>query len=72
MSERWKYQIKSGGFWGLFMIGFTTIFGLKEMSFMQQISTPNFYIRVAGYLVLGIFVLGYINWRAKVKNENKQ
>ena len=30
MSERWKYQIKMGGFWGIFMVIFMTLFQLKE------------------------------------------
>jgi hypothetical protein len=54
------------------MIAFTTLFGLKELTFTQQISSPNFYIRAAGYLILGIFVLGYVNWKAKTKRENNQ
>lgn len=69
MSERWKFQLKSGGFWGLLMVVFTTLFGLQEMTFLQQVNNPNFYYRAAGYLIVGIFVLGYINWKAKVKKE---
>lgn len=72
MSERWKYQLKSGGFWGIFMIVFTSLFGLKELTFMQQISSTSFYIRATGYLIVGVFVLGYVNWRAKNKRENNQ
>jgi hypothetical protein len=30
MSERWKYQLKMGGFWGVFMVVFMTLFELKE------------------------------------------
>ena len=69
MSERWKFQLKSGGFWGLLMVVFTTLFGLQEMTFLQQVNNPNFYYRAAGYLIVGIFVLGYINWKAKEKKE---
>ena len=72
MSERWKFQLKSGGFWGLLMVVFTTLFGLQEMTFLQQVNNPNFYYRAAGYLIVGIFVLGYINWKAKVKKEKIQ
>ncbi len=42
MSERWKYQIKMGGFWGIFMIIFMTLFELKENPFMEQLSSTNF------------------------------
>jgi hypothetical protein len=70
MSERWKYQIKSGGLWGIFMILFMSLFELKEKLFMEQLSNPNFYIRAIFYLITGVFLLGYFNWKAKLKREN--
>ena len=70
MSERWKYQIKMGGFWGIFMTVFMVLFDIKEHSFQEQIANPNFWIRSIAYIIIGIFVLGYINWRGKVKREN--
>lgn len=70
MSERWKYQIKMGGFWGIFMIAFMTFFELKEKPFLEQLSDANFYVRALVYLVLGIFGLGYYNWKQKIKSEN--
>jgi hypothetical protein len=72
MSERWKYQLKSGGIWGVFMIVFMTLFEIKEKPFAEQISSYNFYFRAVVYLVIGIFVLGYFNWKAKVKRESNQ
>ncbi|MEM0541575.1 hypothetical protein WFZ85_03005 [Flavobacterium sp. j3] len=69
MSERWNYQLKMGGFWGIFMIIFMTLFELKEKPFLEQISSTNFYFRAIVYLLIGIFVLGYVNWKAKVKRE---
>ena len=69
MSERWKYQLKTGGFWGLFMTVFSVLFELNEKSFLTQITNPNFLIKVTGYIVVGIFVLGYFNWKAKIKKE---
>ena len=72
MSERWKYQIKMGGFWGLFMVVFMTLFELQEKPFMQQLSDRNFYIRAVGYITIGIFILGYFNWREKLKRENSE
>lgn len=71
MNERWKYQIKTGGFWGIFMTVFTILFELKQVSFLEQISKPTFYIRLVGYVIVGIFVLGYFNWKAKLKKEGK-
>ena len=72
MSERWKYQIKMGGVWGLFMVVFMMLFELKEKSFTQQFSDQNFYIRAVSFILLGIFVLGYFNWNSKNKRENNQ
>ena len=71
MNERWKYQIKTGGFWGIFMTVFTILFELKQVSFLEQISKPTFYIRLVVYVLVGIFVLGYFNWKAKLKREGK-
>jgi hypothetical protein len=70
MSERWKYQLKMGGFWGVFMVVFMTLFELKEKTISQQLSENNFYIRAVSYIVIGIFVLGYFSWKEKVKREN--
>nr|WP_294773506.1 hypothetical protein [uncultured Flavobacterium sp.] len=72
MSERWKYQLKFGGFWGVFMVVFMTLFEISEKPFTEQISSYNFYFRAVVYLAVGIFVLGYFNWKAKVKRENNK
>ncbi len=72
MNERWKYQIKSGGLWGVFMILFMSLYELKEKPFMQQLSNPNFYLRAFFYLITGIFLLGYYNWKQKTKRENSE
>ena len=71
MTERWKYQLKTGGFWGVFMIVFTTAFALKEKPFLTQIADYNFYIRATGFLLFGVFVLGYSSWKSKKKRESK-
>jgi len=69
MSERWKYQIKMGGFWGLFMVVFNILFELKEKPFMEQITSYNFYLRAVVYIAVGIFGLGYYNWKQRLKNQ---
>lgn len=71
MNERWKYQIKMGGIWGVFMSVFIILFDIKTISIAEQLSTPSFYIRAVGYIVLGIFVLGYFTWKSKVKKQNR-
>ena len=71
MSERWKYQIKMGGIWGVFMSFFMLLFDLKTISVSEQLSQPSFYIRAATFIILGIFVLGYITWKSKTKQQNR-
>lgn len=71
MSERWKYQLKMGGFWGVFMTVFMTLFEIKEKPLMEQITSYNFYLRAVVYISVGIFVLGYYNWKQKEKSQSK-
>ncbi|MBL7886264.1 MAG: hypothetical protein JNJ52_05920 [Flavobacterium sp.] len=70
MSERWKYQLKMGGFWGVFMTVFMTLFDLKEKPLMEQITSYNFYLRAVVYIAVGVFVLGYFNWKQMQKNKS--
>ena len=71
MSERWQYQIKTGGIWGIFMIVFNVLFNIKEIPFAEQIATSHFYFRAAAYIGVGIFILGYFTWKSKMKQQNK-
>ncbi|POS03167.1 hypothetical protein [Flavobacterium croceum] len=71
MSDRWKYQLKMGGLWGVFMIVFMTLFEIKEKPLAQQLSDKNFYIRAVAYVGLGIFFLGYMSWKEKIKREKQ-
>lgn len=64
MTKRWKYQIKSGLFWGIFMTIALVLFESQEVSLSEQLVMPEIYIRAAGFILIGIFVLGYINWRS--------
>jgi hypothetical protein len=70
MSERWKYQIKTGGIWGVFMTVFMILFEIKQIPLLEQISKPEFYIRALAYIVIGIFALGYFTWKSKIKRQN--
>jgi len=72
MSERWKYQIKTGTFWGIFMIVFMTLFEWKEKPILNELASPKFYLKVLIYLLVGVFGLGYFNWKQKVKQQNNQ
>lgn len=72
MSERWKYQIKIGCFWGIFMMIFSLLFDIKEKTIIEQISSLKFYFGVVVYILIGIFFLGYMSWREKVKKEKSE
>jgi len=65
MSERWKYQIKTGVFWAVIMTVIIVVFDLKETSLYEQITSFQFYFRLGFFLLMGIFVLGYFTWRNK-------
>ena len=63
MSERWKYQIKTGGIWGLFMAAFMAFFEIKENPILEQLSSFQFYFRLVCFELVGIFILGYFTWK---------
>jgi cadmium resistance protein CadD (predicted permease) len=46
---------------------FGLLFEMKEHPIAQQIAQPKFWFRAVVYLALGIFVLGYVNWKQKEK-----
>ncbi len=69
MSERWKYQVKTGLIWGIFMTLFNVLFEIKEKSLSEQFTTSNLYIRLVVFTAVGIFILGYITWRSKKTSE---
>jgi len=71
MSERWKYQVKTGVFWGLFMIGFSTWYLSGTTPLATQLADNGYYFRAVGYIVFGIFELGYSSWTAKKRREGK-
>jgi hypothetical protein len=69
MSERWKYQLKTGFFWGIFMSVFNLLFEMQEKPIRIQLTSDAFYLRALGFILVGILVLGYFNWKAKIKRE---
>jgi hypothetical protein len=50
MSERWKYQIKMGGIWGVFMTVFNVLFDIKETPFSAQVALLLFILKPSTYL----------------------
>jgi hypothetical protein len=51
------------------MVVFNILFELKEKPFMEQISSSIFYIKAVVYIAVGIFILGYFNWKRSPKNQ---
>jgi hypothetical protein len=70
MSERWKYQIKSGSFFGVTMTIVSSLFDLSEKDFTAIFFSYKFIVRLVIFLILGIFVLGYYNWKEKIKKQS--
>ncbi len=69
MSERWKYQIKIGLFWGIIMMLLMALFDRQETPLQQQLTSSRFYVRGVVYILIGVFLLGYINWRGMQKKQ---
>jgi hypothetical protein len=72
MSERWKYQLKVGLPWGIFMSVVMIFFGVNDRPFTEQIQSQFFYIQTVGFLLFGVFVLGYSSWKSKIRREGKK
>ena len=70
MSKKWIYQIKNGVFWGVFMSVFNLLFELQEKSLRIQLSSSKFYVRMMVFVFVGIFIIGYFNWKDFLKRKN--
>ncbi len=66
MSERWKYQLQYGLVWGLVVTLITFLFGLTQKTIDESL-TLGLLLRGLIYCVIGVFVLGYFQWRARQK-----
>jgi nicotinamide riboside transporter PnuC len=69
MSERWRYQIKSGLPFGLLLPIVLGIIDWYKTSFSEAFFTFKFLISLLVFLFGGIVVIGYYNWKEKRKNE---
>ena len=69
MSERWKYQIKSGLPFGLLLPIVLGLFDWYGTSFSDAFLTKKFLINLIIFLFGGIFVIGYFNWKEEQKKE---
>ena len=66
-----EIPIENRWFLGCIYDCFQTAFALKEKPFAIQIADSGFYIRAVGFLLFGVFALGYSSWKAKIKRESK-
>ncbi|MFV8345603.1 hypothetical protein [Flavobacterium sp. ZB4P13] len=69
MSERWKFQIKNGVIWGLIISSCIAVFDVFEMSFEDAFLSKEKLLRTLYFILAGIFIVGYSNWKKKVKRE---
>jgi hypothetical protein len=53
------------------MIGFSTWYLSGTTPLATQLADNGYYFRALGYIVFGIFVLGYSSWTAKKRREGK-
>lgn len=76
MSERWKYQIKTGLPFGIIMPIAMTLLDWwgSSTSLADAFISKKFLAQLAIFLSVGVFAIGYSNWRERAKNEeyNKQ
>lgn len=74
MSERWKYQIKTGLPFGIILPIVLMSFEWYGTSFSETFISMKFLIYLVVFLFVGVFMIGYSNWRQRKKNEeyNKQ
>lgn len=70
MSERWKYQIKTGGLWGLIIAVVIPTLDLFQLSFEQAFLSKHNLIRTIYFVTFGVCLIGYLSWRKKVKSES--
>ncbi len=69
MNERWKYQIKTGLPFGFSMPIILTLWDWYDTSFTEAFFTKKFLISVVVFIFVGVFAIGYSNWKEKQKNE---
>ena len=71
MTDRWKYQIKTGGLWGFATATLLSLINLTEVTFEEEFLTKRYLIKLMFFLITGIFIVGYLSWKKKIKEKNK-
>ncbi len=70
MSERWKFQIKTGLIWGIVLSLCLSVFDVFGMSFEDAFLSKKNLLRTLYFVLTGIFVVSYFRWKKKIKIEN--
>ena len=70
MSERWKYQVKTGGLWGLIIAIVIPTLDLFQISAEQAFLSRHNLFRTVYFIIIGVFLIGYLSWRKKVKSDS--
>lgn len=69
MAPRWKYQLKWGTLWGVFMAVGIMTFTAWEAEDWSLFWSKSFFIRLAVFLIVGIFLIAWLNWRELQKRK---
>jgi hypothetical protein len=72
MNERWGYQLATGVAWTLFMDICITTNKMYDCPILDQIMKLDFWINTLIYLVIGVFIIGYINWYFNIKRKKSK
>ncbi len=70
MSERWKFQLKTGLIWGLITTFIISAIDTFEMSLEGAFLSRKSLLRIFFMVLTGIFIVGYFSWKKKIKNES--
>ena len=68
MSQRWRFQFRSGLIFGLVYTIMMCL--MNENSLEDQFSSTKFYIRILANILVGVFVIGYFMWKGQFKNHH--
>ena len=66
MNERWKHQTKSGLTWAIVTLMILTLFDYNNNTW------GKFMYRSIVFTLIGVFVLGYLSWKRKIKTSTKK
>ncbi len=66
MNERWKHQTKSGLTWAIVTLIILTLFDYNNNTW------GKFMYRSIVFTLIGVFVLGYLSWKRKIKTSTKK